>query len=256
MKILTTILLFFALVTPTFASGGYKISDWSLSFDGENDYINVGDPADGSLDITGSITISATIYPTRVSVGGQHGIAVKGIVTSNGYSLLFDGNGYAANLAITGKHRTTNSVNSGTNSIELNKWQRGAFVLDTDAQISRAFIDGVVKGVNLTATSLGVANATPFEIGRRFLSSSALSFPGNISDVRIWDRALSVDEISKLHNSNIVPRDNLVSEWSMNEAVGTTANDTAGSNDGTIIGAVYTSDTYKNSLRTRVLSRY
>jgi hypothetical protein len=61
-------------------------------------------------------------------------------------------------------------------------------------------------------------------------------FKGQISDVRIYDRALSAEEVEQLYKGYDI-RNGLVGHWPLNEGQGTTAYDRSGNgNDGTLIG--------------------
>jgi hypothetical protein len=66
---------------------------------------------------------------------------------------------------------------------------------------------------------------------------------GIIDEPRIWNRALTAQEVSDLYFNNIIPRNGLVAEYLFDEATGTTALDSSGNgNHGTIEGATYTTD--------------
>jgi hypothetical protein len=71
-------------------------------------------------------------------------------------------------------------------------------------------------------------------------------FPGALSRVRVWNRALAGDEASALYASDLVPPDSpsgrLVGQWLLNDGFGNVAADTAGTHNGTIFGATWTTD--------------
>jgi len=81
-----------------------------------------------------------------------------------------------------------------------------------------------------------VAGSSPLRLGTRDLDSF---FAGGLSRVRIWNRALSADEVAALYSADAAPQDGLVAEFLLNEDTGTTATDTAQGNDGKLIGAVW-----------------
>jgi concanavalin A-like lectin/glucanase superfamily protein len=74
----------------------------------------------------------------------------------------------------------------------------------------------------------------PLRIGTRDMNSF---FQGAIREVRIWNRPLSPDEVSNLHNpTGIVPQDGLIAEYLLAHDI---AKDTIGNNDGFIHGAIW-----------------
>lgn len=103
------------------------------------------------------------------------------------------------------------------------------------------YIDGIVQSYTATNTSTGTLNLNntfylvAFPTGNNFI--------GTVDEPRIWNRALTADEIQKLYLYGQVPRNGLVAEYLFDEASGTTAYDTSGNgNNGTITGATYTTD--------------
>ncbi|MBV8883136.1 MAG: LamG domain-containing protein [Chroococcidiopsidaceae cyanobacterium CP_BM_RX_35] len=73
---------------------------------------------------------------------------------------------------------------------------------------------------------------SPLRIGTRDLQSF---FLGAIREVRVWNRALTVDEVGTLYTGTI-PKDGLVAEYLLQEDV---AVDSAGSHVGSIFGATW-----------------
>jgi hypothetical protein len=71
----------------------------------------------------------------------------------------------------------------------------------------------------------------PLRIGTRDLKSF---FKGEIREVRIWDRALTLSEVSSLYSGKSVPQKGLAAEYLLTDG---TARDTKGSRNGTIFGA-------------------
>ena len=63
-------------------------------------------------------------------------------------------------------------------------------------------------------------------------------FQGAIRNVRIWNRALSADEVSALY-AELVPQEGLVAAYLLRHDI---AMDSAGSHDGVIIGATWISN--------------
>src|SRR5262245_9845395 len=65
----------------------------------------------------------------------------------------------------------------------------------------------------------------PLRMGHR---DRASFLEGDLSQVRVWNRALTEQEIADLHNLQAVPTDGLVAEYRLDEGCGTDVHDTAG----------------------------
>tara|TARA_R110000824_G_scaffold183542_1_gene364552 strand:- start:28 stop:582 length:555 start_codon:yes stop_codon:yes gene_type:complete len=106
----------------------------------------------------------------------------------------------------------------------------------------KTYVDGV-EDTNLTTagTLADFATATDPEIGDNPHTTNP--FNGKIADVRIYDDAITADEVKYIYTNGDQGTDptttNLVSQWLLDEGTGTTATDNAGSNNGTISGATW-----------------
>lgn len=104
--------------------------------------------------------------------------------------------------------------------------------IDNDYDI---YIDGFKIG-----TCVGGGGLNVQVIGARNLD---LNFRGWMSNVRMFNRGLNINEIKLLSQGLHISRTGLMGEWKMNEMSGTTAYDTSGNgNHGTIVGATYSTD--------------
>lgn len=89
----------------------------------------------------------------------------------------------------------------------------------------------------------------PLRVGTREGRANSSYWLGGMARVRLWNRALGRDEIDSLFRAETclfnpsaecdgtVPQDALAAEWLLNEQTDTTAYDTVGGHDGTIVGA-------------------
>jgi len=180
-----------------------------LQFDGTDDFVDVGSPA--SLAIANP-TIEAWIKPSSVSgyylIYGLTNLP-KLYIDPNGKLVLYDAS--AANTALT-----------------PNVWTHVVAV--SDGSNVYYYVNGVPDGT----VAYGAWSTTPSQvkIGQDPASSSQ-NFPGLIDEVRIYNRALSAEEIRYHYN-----RGGPVAHWKMEEGSGTTVYDsTANDNDGTIYWA-------------------
>jgi hypothetical protein len=81
----------------------------------------------------------------------------------------------------------------------------------------------------------GHGNA-PLRLGTRDLKSF---FQGELSQVRIWKRALRSEEVRQLYTNNDVPQQGLAAEFLLDEGKGDIVHDTAGGHQGKIVGATW-----------------
>ncbi|WP_286218889.1 LamG-like jellyroll fold domain-containing protein [Thalassotalea agarivorans] len=173
-----------------------------MTLDGNGDYINLGDPSDGSLDFAGeNFTIQAWIYLAPGSNGTKRMIATKKIGGAAGYK------GWT--FSINGSNRLEyhhDAANNGVKtysagSFKTGRWYHVAVVADWDRGKIALYVDGseVSGSGNGLGTKRNMSNHAPMRIGAysvdQYASSSGTYFEGNIDDFAVWTRALSADEI-------------------------------------------------------------
>ena len=78
---------------------------------------------------------------------------------------------------------------------------------------------------------------------------SSMLMDGNISEISIWDRSLSQQEIEEYMNcSPVGNEEDLVAHWTFEEGAGNTAYDSSSNeNNGIINGATYSGDVPENN---------
>ncbi len=228
------------------------IINGALDFNGVEDYVSV--PDDSSLDISGAITVSAWVKlddnVNNQAVVGK--IASGGGYSGGGYRLTF----YAHTVYTDGNFRLifqkANGIGgSGTGNYgdntnwdrvvsEKDDWETGVWYHiaatwdgTTDADGLKMYVDGVPDASHTASQGTIKTNNYALQIGGKNSSD------GTIDDVRVYDRALSAEEIEELYNQGA---GDLVAHWKFDEGSGSTAYDSAGSNDGTISGAAWFND--------------
>jgi hypothetical protein len=169
-------------------------SNQAYSFDGNADYINCGNAS--SLNISGSITISAWIYANNFNT--DHGIVSKWN-TSPSYDLVTNS---PFSIAPLNKLRW---LEAGgflfSNAISASTWYHVVTVFDVANQKKYIYINGnlaVQSSVSLTAIP---TNSNNLYIGAHQPSNvSYWSWDGKLDDIAIWDRALDSNEIKNVFN--------------------------------------------------------
>ena len=167
----------------------------ALTFDNVDDKVNMGTPS--ALNITGTLTISAWIYPRSFGGSSRGRIVDKIAGSGTGYAFLLDNS------------NTTNGITFGVNSgggadifivgnvITLNKWQYVTVTLDA-ANVVSIYVNGIVIGTS--TRNFPTSGANNFVIGGRTIDDGR-TFDGKIDDVRIYNRALSTKEVLSLYKA-------------------------------------------------------
>lgn len=172
------------LTGPTWAESGAVI------LDGGVDYVDCGSGA--NLNLSGDLTLSAWIYPESFGDGGLGRIVDKhGNLSGYAFYVKDDINGIAY-LTYAGSY-----INSDENAINLNEWQHVAVAYSDTSDTVAFYVNGVPVGGGNYQTNPNDSAGARFIIGNR--SDLDYGFDGMISDVRVYSRALTAQEISDIH---------------------------------------------------------
>jgi len=203
------------------SQGGVKGS--ALSFDGVDDYVDCG--SDDSLKMTDAVTISLWLKTTQTGRAdpvtrwpNSSPYPGYGLSISNGWGGCSTGQIGIWVGDITDRYLCSNTaVNDGN-------WH---YIVGTyDGTTAKMYIDGVLD--NSGARTNGLSSDTSLYFALHQDGSSR--FDGLIDEVRIYNRALSAEEIRYHYN-----RGGPVAHWKFDEGSGTTAYDETGNNnDGTL----------------------
>tara|TARA_B100000073_G_scaffold336694_1_gene331801 strand:- start:1533 stop:2972 length:1440 start_codon:yes stop_codon:yes gene_type:complete len=217
MKILQALLVFsFVLLYNLFGQ------DYSLSFDGQDDYVRIPDHTD--LDLTENYTIEAWIFAESFSW-------LAGIVSkyqtnaANGYMLRLTAQAPYTGIGFD-EIVTANGV------LSSNQWHHIAAVNNEGDR--KVFING--SEVTLSGNPLTVvANNNAIRIGSDY---GGRYFDGRIDEVRIWEVPRQQDDIvSDMYSTLSGHEDGLVAYYSFNEGSGNILYDqTENGHDGSIMG--------------------
>ncbi|MDO8522948.1 MAG: LamG domain-containing protein, partial [bacterium] len=207
----------------------------ALDFDGSNDYVNVGDHS--SLDLGDVLTYSLWVKRDRSSFSTYEVLMSKGAGT---FVLVFT----VDNTVSANKH-SSGEIAESNQAISDGAWHHIVAAKNGSA-FFKIYIDGIDRTGSVTDKTL-----TNGDSSLRLGTESPVAgnyFDGSIDDVRIYNRALSADEIKRLYrigatlhvntqiNNDSLAR-GLVGYWSFNDndLAGSTAYDKSGqSNNGTL----------------------
>ena len=181
---------------PTWTSGKFGKG---LSFDGTNDYVNIGDV----LDQTGSFSLSAWVKRAGDSPTGRAGTIVGKEMASTAQFMLEIIDSSEGTSPNTVRFITFGlaviSVYS-TQTITNGQWYHIVATFDSSSITQKIYIDGV-QNATQTTTGTMTANSDTLKIGySQGTGASNNYFFGVIDDVRIYNRALSAGEVKRLYS--------------------------------------------------------
>jgi len=165
------------------------VSNSALRFDGVNDYVNISDS--NSLDLTNAITIGAWVYPVSWSSIFPRIVSKESGIYSEPYALELDRDGKRAMLCLNTKSGSSEECTASTNnSISLYQWYN---VVGTwNGTTVKIYVNGQLVS---TRIQTGTMNVTKNNVLIGNNPSKNRQFNGTIDEVKIWNKALSVDEI-------------------------------------------------------------
>lgn len=210
---------------------------YALSFDGNNDYVLMGDPVDGSLDMGASdFTIEGWVKVSP-SQDSNFNFPYKGAgsLTNPGYWFYYRNDVDDLRLTI-GDGTSRVYANSNDNiGIKDGQWHHLAVTADRDG-LASFYFDG---------QSVGTSNISSFaghnlDTTRNFILSSSISawgLNGTADEFRLWGDVRTQVEIQTSINQEIDPASlGLIAYWRFNEGSGQTAFDETGNgNDGVLV---------------------
>lgn len=238
--------------SPTWTNG---VVGTSLNFNGmflSNQFVQI--PHATSLSVT-SVTICAWVKLNSIDVISalcadyadsyklSYGLYYNNATKSLYFDFSINGNDVSGYRAVVGT----------ANQIQTNVWLH--VVAFVDGTTSKIFLNGVQTGTNGPAGYI-YASASAKQIGMlRYNSSLLRPLHGSIDNVRIYNRALSAAEVSKVYQaekgSYTLPNvtDGLVGWWRLDDGSGSTAADSSSNhNSASLTGSTWTNGTIGNAV--------
>ncbi|SVE50742.1 uncharacterized protein METZ01_LOCUS503596, partial [marine metagenome] len=210
-------------------SGYPDNGEYSLSFDSDN--VSVGEIGDYSSKVTVMAWVKTTDdISYHAIVSGSCGNIM---LTMHDYRLLF---GSQCSEPI--QHNTY-----GTTELNDDEWHHVAATYDENGGENnlRVYVDGVLEGQS-TKTGQFAGATGNFTISS--VPGGGEYIDGNIDMVRIWNSALTQEQIQENMNSSVPSvESDLLADWRFNAGEGDILYDHSGNaNHGTINGAAWDSD--------------
>lgn len=175
-------------LAPGWVTGMYGIG---LSFDGSNDYVNVGNSA--SLTPSSAITISVWVKPSGTQ--NLYAGVIGNQTSSSGWILRYVGSNTLAVRAGDG----SNQINAGsTGTTPSGSWTNVVFTYD--GYKTTFYFNGIPEtSVATSVRSIAYASNTTY-VGSEALVSNRF-FNGIIDEPRVYNRALTPAEVSDLYGT-------------------------------------------------------
>ena len=169
----------------------HSVSEGAMNFDYTN-YITI--PNSDNLNLNGSneVTMSAWIKPQNHN-STWHSIISKG--SSQQYAITFNDPSQYIHFETNSMSSSCGALNTLYSTVPFNEW---SFITATyDGDNKKVYINGVLSAT-AACTSTFNSNTQYLSIGRDYDNEN---FYGDIDEVRVYDRALSEDEIKRLYDS-------------------------------------------------------
>jgi len=166
--------------------GDQIANNFSMTFDGVNDYFNAGNPTE--LQITGELSISLW-FKTSTTPATSGYLISKGVspYTSRNFAIWFSNNN-TVRAAVNG---VSGLVTSPASNYNDDNWHHCVFTF-TPSTSTILYIDGSAVVTNTTSIPSAITNNTSnLEIGKNVSEY----FTGEIDEVAIFDTALNAGQI-------------------------------------------------------------
>ena len=202
----------------TTLGGDVYRDQYSLEFDGTDDYVEMGNASDLNV-TTGDFTIMAWVYITGYIAGPRVILSKDSNIggSNSGYGFTYEGS--KARLIVEGA--TAQRATVGATTLVYNKWYHMVGTFDYDGA-AYLYLNGVQDATSSTATG-DVTTTDPFRIGWDAVASRQLT--GNISEASFWNIALSSSQVKQLYNgrepfdARNIAKSNLVGYWRMGDGL-------------------------------------
>lgn len=216
------------------ALGDNQVSFNSVSFDGLDDYAEI--PTNSSTHPKLDYTYEMWLYPQQ-----SGGSIIFNRSTFGGFTLILE-NDYSPRVTFFSEI----DFNPANNQVIPNEWNHVAFTVST-SKILKYYVNGVFSGSQSFPDVSYSSNPTYFMVGydRDNPTGTRSNFMlGKIREVRIWHTELSELDIQNNKDKSLTGNEtDLAVYYKFDEGTGTTINDIAGANDGTLYGPTWSFET-------------
>ena len=173
----------------------------SLVFDGVNDYVNFTDKPEFTFtDAKFSLEVFFRYVNKTDTDNSIIGKRDYGFTQREYNFYMYEPSSTPTLRFIISSNLTANWTTVESSTIQKNTWYHA--VATSDAGVGRIYLNGVLNATNNSMNSSTTNGTSPLTIGNAFNSGSALQyFNGSIPLVRIYNRALTAQEIQQNFNA-------------------------------------------------------
>jgi len=159
----------------------------TLSFNGVNNYVNVGNPE--SLQIAKNLTVEVWVYFNRY----KHQVVNYTIAKHPGWGFFVGGDvGYLNDIGVFYNNELSVYADGVFNSVGIKTWCH--LVFNYNGSTTEIYLNGVSQPITGTCTN-NLITTNALNIGRR--TDGFGHIDGFIDEVRIYNRVLSPVEVNK-----------------------------------------------------------
>jgi hypothetical protein len=187
----------------------------ALEFDGTSQYVDCGNAS--SLNITGNHTLMAWV---KIPASTRHERILSKKCdnsTYKGYFLQLKNSGVIQAEVMNG---SSHHYKYGTTVLDDDTWHHLAYTYDTTMDIT-LYVDGSVEPGTTFGTNPGSVgtHSNPVMIGKVIEGGVPLYGKGTIADARIYNRALSANEIAEIYHHRGADKvwQGLVGRWRLDD---------------------------------------
>jgi hypothetical protein len=223
--------------------------DYSLSFDGDDDYVNVNTVADEMSSVT-DWAVSFWVKPNLNSFPEADGYAVSVNTSSGGNTVLLGMKKIGGFPTVYDGANAATEI-EGSTGASISSWNH--IVYSRSGSTGTLYLNGVSQGTHIPNYTF--SSSDKWTLGGEYDNGSDLTneYAGFLDEVAVWNDDLTAAEITALYNSgmpldassnsgNYTSSANVQGYWRFGENSGTTAYDLSGDgNHGTRSGATYSS---------------
>jgi hypothetical protein len=201
----------------------------ATNFDGTDDYIDLGN--NNALNLVDNFSVSVWVNINNITQGNYRRIFGRSQIDDNNRPMYLEYD-YTANRYRAIWRNAGTFASAVGKVLTATQWQH--FVVTFKDGVLNSYSDG-----SLTQSVSGQVQP-PSSSSSSFIGTDSSSyFPGSLDEVRIYNRALSAEEVAKLYRTTAPdnPDTGLVGYWPFNgpDIAGTTAYDRSGKgNTGTL----------------------
>lgn len=220
-------------------------SEWCVSCDGVNDWINGGNGWNTRIVSAASLSVCGWVYISSGSTIGLVSLTQSTALGNGDFRLYAEKSGSSYRIGATVHNGA--AAQAATSYLDIaNGWHHVAMTWESGSSI-KIYVDGTLSASSSAAAgSFTGRTGSVLQLGKLYYNFDAFYLGGRIDDVRIYNRALSSTEVTALYENTSPTTDGLVAYLDLEEGSGTSTaiKNGSGANIGTatLAGATWSAD--------------